>query len=219
MNAVLHSRVLVLNRSWAAVGVADVRRALALLFLRGARVVDPSDYSTYDFDAWVRLGDERRNGPRIRAPGFEIPVPEIIVLSAFNRRPDNEIHFSRRSIFERDENRCQYCGKRFERRRLTLDHVRPKHLGGESTWENVVVACMRCNSQKGGCLPDEASMQLIRRPVRPPWATRIGLLIGPTPPPTWHRFVSFFPQKSGEQEPENLHKPQANHKGRRRKPA
>lgn len=190
MDALFRSRVLVLNRSWAAVGVAGVRRALTLVYLRTARAVDPENYSTYDFNGWIAAGRDGRNGRRVRAPGFEIPVPEVIVLSSFNRQPDKEIVFSRRSIFERDGNYCQYCGKTFERRRLTLDHVRPRRLGGKSTWENVVVACRRCNTRKGGRLPDEVGMRLIRKPFRPAWATRVGLAVGSSPPPAWRRFLS-----------------------------
>jgi 5-methylcytosine-specific restriction endonuclease McrA len=50
---------------------------------------------------------------------------------------------------------------------LSLDHIVPRSRGGETTWENVVCACLACNIKKGGHTPHEARMKLIRRPVRP----------------------------------------------------
>jgi len=38
---------------------------------------------------------------------------------------------------------CQYCNRRGER--LTVDHVVPRSRGGETSWVNVVAACLRCN--------------------------------------------------------------------------
>jgi len=35
-------------------------------------------------------------------------------------------------------------------------------------WNNVVAACSHCNHRKGGRLPDEVNMRLMRPPVEPP---------------------------------------------------
>lgn len=37
----------------------------------------------------------------------------------------------------------------------TLEHVVPISAGGEHTWENVVLACWRCNITKNKTLPGE----------------------------------------------------------------
>lgn len=68
-------------------------------------------------------------------------------------------------IYKRDNNRCQYCGST---RSLTIDHVIPKSLGGEDTWENLVVACEPCNSRKGNKLLEHTNMKLEKKP-RPPY--------------------------------------------------
>ena len=75
--------------------------------------------------------------------------------------------FSRRNVFLRDENRCQYCARRFSTHHLSLDHVVPRSRGGATSWENVVCACIGCNSRKGSHLPEEAGMRLRRAPRRP----------------------------------------------------
>ena len=41
---------------------------------------------------------------------------------------------------------CAYCG---DDDNLTLDHVKPRSLGGEDVSRNVVCACKSCNQSKG----------------------------------------------------------------------
>ena len=71
---------------------------------------------------------------------------------------------SRSMIYKRDGNKCQYCGTT---RDLTIDHVHPRSLGGEDTWENLVTACNSCNTKKGNKLLSETNMVLMKKPVAP----------------------------------------------------
>ena len=50
-------------------------------------------------------------------------------------------------VFRRDDYTCQYCGKRGGK--LECDHVFPFSLGGLSTLNNLVTACISCNRSKG----------------------------------------------------------------------
>lgn len=59
----------------------------------------------------------------------------------------------RDAVLERDEFRCVYCGE--EDGPLHADHVIPITRGGESTLENLVCACCRCNSAKQARTPEE----------------------------------------------------------------
>lgn len=43
---------------------------------------------------------------------------------------------------------CHYCGGRFERGKLSMDHIVPIARGGRSVKGNVVVACASCNQNK-----------------------------------------------------------------------
>jgi len=54
---------------------------------------------------------------------------------------------------------------------LNLDHVVPRSQGGESSWENVVCCCHRCNRKKGGKTPRQAGMKLLKQPVKPQWTS------------------------------------------------
>ena len=165
--ALLNSKVLVLNRSYLPVHVTSVKRAFALLYQGVAKAVD-DQYRTFDFDSWRDLAIEVHHEKLGIVDGF-IRVPRVLLLTAYERVPKRHVRFSRFNIFARDNNTCQYCGKRLPRTELNLDHVIPRSRGGMSTWENIVCSCHHCNRRKGGRTPEEAGMLLIRRPRRPEW--------------------------------------------------
>ncbi len=48
---------------------------------------------------------------------------------------------------------CHYCGRKFPREQLTLDHLVPIARGGRSTRGNLVVCCKKCNSEKKNFTP------------------------------------------------------------------
>ena len=190
----LDAQVLVLNRSWVAVHVTQVKRALTLLFQGHARVVHPKDYTLYDFENWCELSKHRDNfdgGHFIHTTTFQLRLPEVILLSTFNGFVKREVRLSRRNIFERDEQRCQYCGQRFTKQDLTIDHVMPRSRGGRDTWENLVLACIHCNLKKSNRTPDEAHMQLLHKPVAPHWLPRFGAQIPKNELMSWQRFVDL----------------------------
>lgn len=185
----IEGQVLVLNRSWVAVNVASVRRALALLYQDMARAVDPADYRQHDFNDWCELSLARDDGRFIHTPTMKVRVPEIIILNAFNGFFHKEVRFSRRSIFERDKSTCQYCGKKLAKSELTIDHVMPRSRGGRDTWDNLVLACVQCNVRKGDRTPPEAEMPLIRRPHKPAWLPTLGTRLPAGRISSWQRFL------------------------------
>jgi len=73
------------------------------------------------------------------------------------------------ALFARDQQLCMYCGGNYGRSQLTRDHVHPVSRGGRDVWENVVTACVGCNSRKGSRTPQQASMPLLAIPYRPSW--------------------------------------------------
>lgn len=52
----------------------------------------------------------------------------------------------RPAVIDRDDGRCQACGKRVEGRDATLDHKDPE---GPETLDNIHLLCKRCNTLKG----------------------------------------------------------------------
>lgn len=80
-----------------------------------------------------------------------------------------------RELFLRDDHLCMYCGDQYGNRLLTRDHVTPMSQGGGDCWSNVVTACHRCNTRKGGRTPEEAGMPLLAIPYSPNWAEYLAL--------------------------------------------
>jgi 5-methylcytosine-specific restriction endonuclease McrA len=183
------SGVLVLNRSYLPIHVTSVRRAFSMVYQGVARVVD-EQYETFDFDSWrdlaVRAGDDS-----IGVVGGLIRVPRVILLLAFDRIPKRHVRFSRINVYARDRSTCQYCGRRFPRTDLNLDHVVPRAKGGRTTWENVVCSCLDCNRRKGGRTPQQSGMRLIAPPRRPRWTPMAGVLAGRRWYPEWRPFLSI----------------------------
>lgn len=54
---------------------------------------------------------------------------------------------------------CHYCGEKFPREQLTMDHLIPLARGGRTTKKNVVVSCKECNSKKKYMTPEEVRME------------------------------------------------------------
>lgn len=165
---VLLHPTLVLNRNWQPVNVATVARALVLVWNESACVVDPHNYQLYTWADWSKLRP-RDEEPFIQAVQFRLRVPEVITLRGYDRLPVVQVTFSRRNLFKRDHNMCQYCGLRSGSEDLTIDHVVPRAQGGVSSWENCVLACVACNNRKADRTPEQARMRLRRHPVRPAW--------------------------------------------------
>lgn len=186
--SILDASVLVLNRSWMAVHIASVRRALSLVYQGLAQVISTEDYGAYDFDSWKELSCSAVSG-YIRAVNFKFRKPEVIRLRYFNGLHKRKVRFTRRSIFERDDYVCQYCGRQLHERELSLDHVVPRSRGGHSTWDNLVVACLRCNDRKANRLPHEVNMSLLRRPKKPDWPESIPAHSDPERYSSWARFI------------------------------
>jgi 5-methylcytosine-specific restriction endonuclease McrA len=163
----LDTGVLVLNRVYQPVHITSVRRAFALLYQGAARAID-AQFQTFDFESWSALAAAAHEDA-IRTVDRRIRIPRVIVLMAYDRMPRARVRFSRFNIYARDDNTCQYCGRRYSRGELNLDHVVPRSRGGSTSWENVVCSCVPCNLRKGGRTPEEAGMGLLRPPARPRW--------------------------------------------------
>ncbi|MEM7782061.1 MAG: HNH endonuclease [Planctomycetota bacterium] len=165
---VLQRPTLVLNKSWQPVNVATVARALVMVWSDTARVVDPQDYQLYDWSDWSQFTPDE-DQPFVQAVSQRIRIPEVITLNDFSRLPSTTVAFSRRNIFKRDRMACQYCGRRLKGDELTIDHVTPRCQGGESTWENCVLACIKCNHSKADRTPKQAGLKLLSVPKQPNW--------------------------------------------------
>jgi 5-methylcytosine-specific restriction endonuclease McrA len=163
----IDAAVLVLNRHFQPIHVTNVKRAFALLYAGSAQAVDRR-FRTFDFDSWAELSVEMGDDV-IRTVNRAIRAPRVILLQVYDRIPRAKVRFSRHNIYMRDDNTCQYCGRKLPRAELNLDHVVPRSRGGRTTWDNVVCCCVDCNIAKGARTLDQARLRLLKTPTRPRW--------------------------------------------------
>jgi 5-methylcytosine-specific restriction endonuclease McrA len=147
----LQSPVLLLNQNYEPLTILKVKRAITLLILGKVDLI------------------ENENGAVIRAISISYPVPSVIRLRYFVRIRRKEISLTKKNIIKRDNHQCQYCGKKTGM--MTTDHIVPKALGGEESWENLVCACLECNNQKGQRSLKQVRMKLIKKPKKPNYFT------------------------------------------------
>lgn len=108
---------------------------------------------------------ERGSGDTVfRSESREIAIPAVMRLKTFVKVPYRaSIPLSRAALSARDHKTCQYCFKHGD----TIDHVIPRSRGGKHVWENVVLACKRCNAQKDDRLLSEIGWKLYNKPYAP----------------------------------------------------
>ncbi len=197
VNSPLDASVLVLNKLFLAIHIISVRRAFSLLCRDLAEVVSLEDgqFATYNFATWREVSEYRARFYRqedddwVRTVNCEIQVPRVIRLMDYEKLPKQTVKFNRRNIFARDNNQCQFCGKKFPTTELSLDHIVPRSQGGLSTWENIVCACVNCNVKKGGRTPKQAHMTLIRKPEKPKRSPMLNLKLTHRKYQSWRTFL------------------------------
>ena len=143
--------VLLLNASLQPLNVISHRRLVVLLTKERVAFVDEkADRAAAEALAVRRL-------------------PEGVVIVRLLRTihvPRRLLRPNRRNLLLRDDHTCQYCGRLGNAADLTVDHVIPVSRGGApDRWENVVIACRKCNWRKANHRPEEVGLALRRKPV------------------------------------------------------
>jgi 5-methylcytosine-specific restriction endonuclease McrA len=141
-------RVLTLAPNYEPIGTISWKKAVALVFLN--KVTTLEEYEE-----------------EIKSVNFSMKIPSVIVLKSGKMRRINSVRFSRRNIWLRDEGKCQYCNLNVNVKQFTIDHVHPKHAGGKTSWDNVVVSCYNCNQKKGEKSLKESGFKLDKPPRKP----------------------------------------------------
>ena len=100
---------------------------------------------------------------------FQLPC--VIKINRYVKTQRQSVKFTRKNLFLRDNNICQYCGKKYSFNKLTYDHVIPKckwyNRKSATSWTNIVTACASCNRKKGDKTLKEAGMELLNIPKQP----------------------------------------------------
>ncbi len=199
MEAILQNQVLKLNKNYQPLEIITAKEAFSLLWSEIAEVVTVEDgsYANHTFDSWAEiselkemLGDWTDLDEWIHTPSLTLEVPRVIRVLTFSDIPKFGLKLTRKNIYFRDGNVCQYCGKKFSTIDLNIDHVIPKSQGGKNTWENLACSCIKCNQKKKNRTPEEANMKLITIPVKPKHNPHLTVHIGHEKYSSWKNFIS-----------------------------
>lgn len=141
---------LLLNSTYEPILVIDWRKAITLIVLGKAEILEPQ----------LAVA---------RSASAEFTLPSVLRLTKRVKVPRRTIQFTRANVYRRDGYLCQYCGISNHEATLTFDHVIPRCRGGATSWENIVTSCEPCNRQKGDYTLEDARMTLAQRPRAPRW--------------------------------------------------
>ncbi len=163
-------QVLVLNKSYIAIGIITARRAMTLIAKGAAVVLEPSKHVIHTSVACF-------------------PLPSVIRLERTKYVPHYNRAVSRKSILMRDGHTCQYCRTKLAPQKLTLDHVIPRSRRGANTWENLVTCCHACNNRKADRTPEEAGMSLAMKPR--PFSMHARHKQAANTEPAWEKYLFY----------------------------
>jgi hypothetical protein len=103
-------------------------------------------------------------------------VPSIVRLNNFSSSKafaKIKVRFSKKTLMDRDKSQCQYCEEALIMASATIDHVIPKSKGGKTSWDNCVISCRSCNSNKGSYSLKEAGLSLLKQPKYPHYLSQL----------------------------------------------
>lgn len=165
----MNKKVLLLNSNLEVISFISERKALKLF------VKDKVDIISSWSDVDIYYGSGR------------MQFPATLKLKYYVRKKFTQLSFSRKAVFKRDRFSCQYCGKFLKSGQVTVDHVIPKSIGGQSSFTNCVTSCYSCNNKKGNRTPEQANMLLKIKPAAP-----VGYLHYVSEQDEWHESWDFY---------------------------
>jgi len=163
---ILNKPVLILNKSWIPIRIKTVKSAIIMSYRDKATIVDPVNYNTYSWSKWIQLA-VLKDEDCIHSANQNIKIPEIIILSKYNKVPQYDVKLTKRNIFLRDNFKCQYTGKKVNSTNGDIDHIMPISRGGKTTWDNLVVTFKDINRKKSNKTLQEAGLKLNKMPIKP----------------------------------------------------
>ena len=169
MGRLQKNTVLVLNKNWQAINVKTPQDAFCMLATGAATGLDidgAGNMTPITWEKWVGL-NVRASDNFIKTVRGNIRIPTVIILCRYNQVPKKRPKFSNKAIWERDNGICQYTCKKLKPGEGNIDHIVPRHKGGQTSWTNCVLSCSKVNAKKGNRTPEEVGLKLIREPFTP----------------------------------------------------
>jgi CRISPR/Cas system Type II protein with McrA/HNH and RuvC-like nuclease domain len=165
-----YGKTLVLDSSFMARSIINTDRAFVITYKGNADIVE-----------------EHPESFKLVNPELDIKKPSIIRVYKYVNQVIQKVPLSRENVYRRDNFECVYCGD-YNRKTLTLDHVVPQSKGGKDTWDNLVTACRKCNSEKSNLTLEEYGKE-IPQPRRPHYLMLMKQVH--YIPSEWHPYLFF----------------------------
>lgn len=174
--------ILVLNKFYYPVGVEGIQKTFGNIF---SGSVMPLDIEYEANDGHVNLEVVEYFTPVKSAKEWcELPIrdyddylqtmrgpvriPTVVICANYDKIMVNKVVFpTKHNIYKRDNYTCMYTGKKLSKEELSIDHIIPRSLGGQDTWENLVCCSRKVNSKKGSKTLEKAGLKLRYKPYKP----------------------------------------------------
>ena len=196
MTTTLNRPTLVLNKNWVPIKVESLKESIKKIFKGTARFMDDETFGIHTWESWVdNFSIDLDDDPIdfgyefLRGSSLMVRIPDVIVLSQYDKIPRTKIRLSRKNLLIRDRFKCKYCGLKLTSKTVTTDHVFPKSRGGKTEWTNVVCSCLRCNTRKGSKTIKEANLKLLSKPKAPNWSPLFSYITDNIPK-SWEKFIN-----------------------------
>jgi len=166
----MSKKILLLNSTYECISFVSYRKAIKLI------VKDKVDILA-QWNEDIVWGSGRDKYPATLRMKYYVP-------RFFKRRRCN-----RTGILRRDQYICQYCGKVGNPSSLTIDHIKPRSLGGITTWENCVTACFDCNNKKSNYPLSKSGLKLLKQPRVPVVTVKHEYTLMKEPHDDWKNYI------------------------------
>lgn len=153
-------QVALLNNDYRFLGAIPLRKALKLVVKKKAQVVKYGEEVVYD--------PSKAGNMTLRTSMLKPKVLRLLhlvkqFLGKLSHRTHTKAQYNKKYVYLRDDNQCGYCQDPAN----TIDHILPQSRKGQTTYENTVACCTRCNDKKKNRTPQEAGMRLLKKPYAP----------------------------------------------------
>jgi len=164
---------LLLNASFEPLKVISTRHAVVMVVTDKAEILEAGE-------------------GEYRSPSISVPVPDVVRLTRFRKVPFRAtIPLTNPNVLLRDKYVCAYTGSNphtCKGRATSVDHVKPRALGGRHRWENVVAACDPCNHTKADIPLSVLGWSLDFEPHIP--KGNVWVALGKVPKPSWEPYLN-----------------------------
>lgn len=147
----MDATVLLINADYSPLGVISWHKAVKLMCKKKVEVVKHSEIVIYNFERTIKMF-----------------IPAVIRLIKYVRTLyGKRVPFNKHNLLIRDNFTCAYCGIHLGKHNASIDHINPRSLGGLSTFDNAVAACISCNNKKDNRTCKQANMYPKVKPYTP----------------------------------------------------